>query len=92
LADPEIQSEIKAARAEMASARIKKNEGRERLADLRLLAGLSQEGLAAEIGTSQPRLSRWEAGKDRPTYENIVALAGALNVDFNRLHRALAHV
>jgi DNA-binding transcriptional regulator YiaG len=89
-ADVSVQNDVRSARKAMAEEQVIAR-GYERLADLRLSKGLSQLELANLVGTSQPRLSQWENAKDKPGYENIVALAAALEVDFNRLHKALAH-
>lgn len=55
------------------------------LARLRIEAGLSQADLARKIGTSQPRLSQWERGEEKPSVENLKRLREVLNVSGDRI-------
>ena len=55
------------------------------LAKLRLQAGLSQKDLAHAIGSSQPRLSKWENGTEKPGFDNLRQLREALNVSYDEL-------
>jgi len=43
--------------------------------------GLSQTGLAHRLGRSQTAVSYWEAGRRSPDLDDLVALAGALDLD-----------
>lgn len=56
---------------------------------LRLRKGWSQTRLADEIGTSQPHLSRIEAGTENVTIDTCRRLSAALCVDLNALNQAL---
>lgn len=51
------------------------------LIDLRVQAGLSQRELAQLLDISQARVSRWERGVSRPTWEEISSYAKVLNTD-----------
>jgi DNA-binding transcriptional regulator YiaG len=55
------------------------------LARLRLDAGMSQAELAKKIGTSQPRLSQWERGDEKPSLENLKRLREALGVTYDQI-------
>lgn len=59
------------------------------LAGLRLAKGLSQKDLAEMIGTSQPRLSTWEGGSEKPGFESIKRLRDALRVTADEILEAL---
>lgn len=59
------------------------------LAKLRLEKGFSQVELADMVGTSQPRLSMWEKGTEKPSFENIKKLRSILNVEYQNLMEAL---
>ena len=59
------------------------------LAGLRLSKGFSQKELADMIGTSQPRLSTWESGSEKPTFESIKRLRDALKVSADIIVEAL---
>ncbi len=43
----------------------------------RRAAGMSQESLAAAIGTSQSRISKWERGEEMPRIEALYKIAEA---------------
>lgn len=51
------------------------------LIDLRVQAGLSQRELAQLLDISQARVSRWERGVSRPTWEEISSYAKVLKTD-----------
>lgn len=59
------------------------------LAALRLSKGLSQKELADAIGTSQPRLSTWENGSEKPGFDSIKRLRDALKVSADQIVEAL---
>ncbi|MXP15493.1 helix-turn-helix domain-containing protein [Altererythrobacter confluentis] len=59
------------------------------LAALRLKRGLSQAELAKAIGTSQPRLSSWERGTEKPGYDSLRRIKDELQVTFDELMEAL---
>lgn len=48
---------------------------KDRLKELRLAAGLSQQMLADKTGLSQSSIARWELGESEPTASAIVVLA-----------------
>lgn len=58
------------------------------LARLRLLRGMSQLDLANAVGTSQPRLSTWEKGTEKPGFENLKKLRAILDVSYDELIEA----
>lgn len=90
--DSSLEADLPEARKRFAERRIEKNSGNETLADLRLQAGLTQSDLARRIGTSQPRLSAWEAGAERPGFDSIVKISRDLNIDYDRLIKAILNV
>jgi transcriptional regulator with XRE-family HTH domain len=49
----------------------------ELIRDVRREAGLSQAQLAAEIGTTQSAVSRWERGHDTPRADTLAAILRA---------------
>lgn len=51
------------------------------LVDLRVRAGLSQREAAELLKVSQARISRWERGVSRPTWDEISSYAEVLNAD-----------
>ena len=53
----------------------------EKLQALRKEKGLSQEGLALELGISRQTVSKWEAGVAVPSIENLITLCRVLGVD-----------
>ena len=53
----------------------------EKLQELRKEKGLSQEGLASELGISRQTVSKWEAGVAVPSIENLITLCRVLEVD-----------
>ena len=56
-----------------------------RLKTARLKRGHSLRQLGALIGISAPSISAWETGKANPTFENLSAVADALNTNFEWL-------
>lgn len=48
---------------------------KDRLKELRLAAGLTQQKLADKTGISQSSIARWELGESEPTASAIVVLA-----------------
>lgn len=59
------------------------------LRTLRMRKGLSQQDLAAAIGTSQAAVSSIENRNRKPGEDNLRALASVLEIDFNTLMEAL---
>ncbi len=57
----------------------------ERIAQLRREAGLSQEGLAEQMGVSRQAVSKWEKGLSYPDTENLLALAALFGVSADHL-------
>ena len=51
-----------------------------RLRELRLERGMTMAALAERIGVTQPAISQWESGRERPGRETLQRLAGALGV------------
>lgn len=85
-ADPERKAALVAARGRLARKTTTDNDISIRA--LRLRAGLSQAGLAAAVGTSQPHIARLEAGSAEPTLETCRKLSRALQVDLNAIGNA----
>jgi len=56
-----------------------------RLADLRKLRGLTQEGLAEQIGITKTQVYRYEKGNAQPTLDVIKRLAVALSCTTDQL-------
>ena len=52
----------------------------ERLKELRLEKGITQDKLAQETGLSQAALANWENGKRSPTAAAVITLAKYFNV------------
>jgi len=50
-----------------------------RIRSYRLQAGLTQRGLAAQIGQRRSSVSAWERGRHLPTVPNLFRLARTLN-------------
>ncbi len=44
--------------------------------------GLSQRGLAQQLGMTQPQLARLEAGEHNPTIDTLARLAQTLDIEF----------
>lgn len=56
-----------------------------RIAAARRAAGLSQEGLAAQIGVSRQAVAKWETDASLPGADNLQELARALNTSCDEL-------
>lgn len=61
----------------------------QRIADLRKLAGMSQEQLATKAGLQRTHISRIEAGKYAVTLETVQAIAEALGMTVDIISPAL---
>jgi len=57
----------------------------ERIRELRVKQGLSQEALAAHLGVSRQAVSKWEKNLSYPDTENLLALAALLGVSSDEL-------
>ena len=53
--------------------------------DARKQRGLTQTELAQLINVTQGAISQWENGNSRPTLDNLVAIARALNCSIDDL-------
>jgi transcriptional regulator with XRE-family HTH domain len=49
--------------------------------------GMTQEGLAEKMGTSQSQVWRIESGAFNPTSKTLARLEGALSISFSKLYR-----
>ena len=56
-----------------------------KIAELRVNAGLSQRQLAKELGTSQANLSRWEQGLNEPSIIECWKIADYFDVSIDLL-------
>ncbi|MDA8387820.1 MAG: helix-turn-helix transcriptional regulator [Nitrospiraceae bacterium] len=63
---------------------IKRLIGR-RIRDLRKSSGKSQEALAGEMGISPKYLSSIERGKENPTLDTFIKLAGSLDLEISEI-------
>ncbi len=63
-----------------------------RLHELRRDRGLSQEDLAARVGTKGPAIGRYERGDATPTIKTATKLARALDVSLDYLTALTDHV
>ena len=61
-----------------------------RIKHLRQERGLSQEALSEKVGISPKYISSIERGKENPTLDIIIKLAGALQVDIEDIFK-IAH-
>lgn len=52
---------------------------------LRVRNGLSQEALGAELGVGRSTIAMLETGKNKPSYDLLIALAKALNCTVDEL-------
>lgn len=57
----------------------------EKISFNRKQAGLSQEGLAEQVGVSRQAVSKWELGEATPEVEKLLALARAFGVTTDEL-------
>ena len=87
---PEISAALPGARIALAEAS-PELRGARTLRDLRLSKGWSQAEFAQMLGTSQARISRLEARKEKPAEDTLRDLASLLAVDFNTLMDALKY-
>ena len=60
-------------------------EFHQRLNQLRKQAGLTQEGLAEQLGVTRQAVQKWESGASRPDLENLAALAHCFGVSLDYL-------
>jgi len=60
--------------------------------DARVSQGLSQHDLAANIGTSQTVVARWERGEFKPSPRSMTALAAGLNLPVELLRADAARI
>lgn len=56
-----------------------------RVRELRLRQGLTMAQLAERIGVTQPAISQWESGRERPGRESLMKLAEALGTSADQL-------
>ena len=54
---------------------------KEKLKNLRISAGLSQDALAAELGVAKSSISSWENGKRTPDSMHLLAYVKAFDLD-----------
>ena len=59
-----------------------------RIREMRLARGLTMAELAARIGVSQPAISQWESGREKPGRDSLQKLARAFDVSLDELHGA----
>lgn len=64
----------------------------QRLAELRRQRGLSQEGLAEQLGLSRQAVSKWERAESAPDMGNLIALADLYEVTLDELLRVSPEV
>ncbi|QTE39504.1 helix-turn-helix domain-containing protein [Mucilaginibacter gossypii] len=64
----------------------------EKIKNLRVQTGLTQEDFAHKIGISRSNLAQIETGKTNPTFEAIGAICSAFNIDANYLHNESLNV
>lgn len=57
----------------------------ERIKELREYKGIKQIELAKVLNVAPPRISEWEAGKKRPVYEDLIAMAAYFEVSVGYL-------
>ena len=57
----------------------------EKLKNLRIEHGLSQEKLAEQLMVSRQAVSKWEKGEALPDMENMIALAKLYNISLDEL-------
>lgn len=56
-----------------------------RIREMRLSRGLTMAELAARIGVSQPAISQWESGREKPGRDSLQKLASAFDVSLDEL-------
>ena len=64
---------------------MRENLFKERLRDLRIEKGLSQEALAKALKTYQANIAEWEKGKKKPSMDSIISLAEYFEVSTDYL-------
>ena len=57
----------------------------DRLKQIRMNQGLSQEQLAEKIGVSRQAITKWETGRGLPDVENMVILAEIFKMTLDEL-------
>lgn len=57
----------------------------EKITQSRKSLGLTQEGLAEQVGVSPQAVSKWENGKSLPDLDNLLYLAELLNIPYGQL-------
>lgn len=62
------------------------------LAYLRQHYGITQEGLAEQLGVSRQTVSKWEAGTNYPEMDKILVLCDLFHVNLDNLMRGSVHV
>lgn len=62
------------------------------LAYLRQHYGITQEGLAEQLGVSRQTVSKWEAGTNYPEMDKILVLCDSFHVNLDDLMRGSVHV
>jgi len=88
-ADPHKAAALERARKRLAGHLVDAGETESSLRSLRLARGLSQAKLGEEIGTSQARIARIEAGREVPSIDFCAKLADILHVDMNAIWSAM---
>ena len=58
-----------------------------KIRELRIARLMSQEQLAEKVGVLQNTISRWERNEHRPTNDNEIKMAKALNVFIYEFYR-----
>jgi len=74
LEDPEVRAEYDSLEAEFSLRRA--------IVELRNASGLSQRGVAQQLGTHQSAMSRLESGRANVSITHLARLADALDSDF----------
>lgn len=66
--------------------------GAQLIREARRRAGLTQAGLAARAGTSQPAIARWESGRTAISVDDVVRLVRlcGLDVEFHIVERDIS--
>ena len=79
--DESVYNVSDAEEAAIEDARMTLTQFAARMKELRRAAGLTQEQLAKQIGSTVRTISRLETGTQEPTWPAVIALADALGVD-----------
>ena len=56
-----------------------------KLREVRKSKKLTQQELADKVGTNRVNVTKWETGRTEPSFENLVKLAGLLEVSLDWL-------